>query len=71
MEEIRKKEGKLGRDHYELAVESGDMSPNIRSYETFLSSFGVTEVYYNEFPKLVGKLRGNLEAMTDLALSLC
>ena len=71
VEKIRKRGGKLEREHYDLAVESGDMSPNIRSYEQFLDSFGTTEVYYKEFPKLVDKLRGDLGPMADLALTLC
>ena len=71
VEKIRKRGGKLEREHYDLAVESGDMSPNIRSYEQFLDSFGTTEVYYKEFPKLVNKLRGDLGPMADLALNLC
>ena len=71
VEKVRKREGKLEREHYDLAVESGDMSPNIRSYKQFLDAFGTTEVYYQEFPKLVNKLRGDLTPMTDLALTLC
>jgi len=70
-DKIRKRGGKLEREHYDLAVESGDMSPNIRSYEQFLDAFGTTEVYYKEFPKLVNKLRGDLGPMADLALTLC
>ena len=70
VEKIRKRGRKLEREHYDLAVESGDMSPNIRSYEQFLDSFGTTAVYYKEFPKLVNKLRGDLGPMTDLALTL-
>ena len=68
---IRKRGGKLEREHYDLAVKSGDMSPNIRSYEQFLDAFKTTNVYYHEFPKLADKLRGDLGPMTDLALSLC
>lgn len=71
VEKVRKKGGKLEREHYDLAVESGDMSPNIRSYEQFLDAFGSTEVYYKEFPELVDKIRGDLNPITDLALTLC
>ncbi|PKB79040.1 MAG: hypothetical protein BZY88_15340 [SAR202 cluster bacterium Io17-Chloro-G9] len=71
VEEIRKRGGELEPAHYQLAVDSGSMSPNIRSYEIFLDSFGTTEVYYKEFPELVDQLRGDLGAMTDLALTLC
>lgn len=71
VEKIRKRGGKLEREHYDLAEESGDMSPNIRSYEQFLDAFGTTEVYYKEFPNLVDKLRGDLGPMADLALTLC
>ena len=71
LDKIRKRGTKLVREHYDVAVASGDLSPNIRSYDQFLDAFGTTEVYYNEFPHLIEKLRGNLEPMTDLALTLC
>ncbi|PKB82766.1 MAG: hypothetical protein BZY88_03735 [SAR202 cluster bacterium Io17-Chloro-G9] len=69
--DIRKKGGKLGREHYDVAKNSGDLSPNIRSYEQFLEAFGNTEVYYNEYPDLVSQFRGDLTPMADLALTLC
>ena len=71
VEKIRKRGTTLEREHYNLAVESGDMSPNIRSYKQFVDAFGTTAVYYKEFPDLVNKLRGNLEHMSALALTLC
>ena len=71
VEKIRKLGSKLEREHYDLAVESGDMSPNITSYEIFLDSFRTTAIYYKEFPHFVDKLGGNLGPMIDLALGLC
>jgi hypothetical protein len=68
---VRKKGGKLTREHYDLAVESGDISPNIRSYDQFKDAFKTTDIYYKEFPKLVDKIRGDLGPMTELALTLC
>ena len=71
VEEIRKRGGKLEREHYDVAVETGELSPNIRSYEQFLDSFQTTTIYYKEYPMLVDRLRGTLGPITDLALSLC
>ena len=68
---VRKKGGKLTREHYDLAVESGDISPNIRSYDQFKDSFKTADIYYKEFPKLVDRIRGDLGPMTELALTLC
>ena len=71
VEKIRKRGGKLEREHYEVALETGELSPNIRSYEQFLDSFQTTAIYYKEYPMLVDRLRGDLGPMTELALSLC
>ncbi|PKB63928.1 MAG: hypothetical protein BZY80_04565 [SAR202 cluster bacterium Io17-Chloro-G2] len=71
VEEVRKGGGKLEMKHYDLAKQSGAMSPNMTSYEIFVDSFGTTAVFYKEFPQLVDQLRGDLGAMTELALTLC
>ena len=68
---IRKVGDKLTRAHYDIAVASGDMSPNIRTFEQFRISFINTKVYDEEFPHLVDQLMGDLGAITDLALTLC
>ena len=61
----------LGRDHYDLALSEGLLSPNIRSYEQFLDAFKTTEVYFGEFPELAERFLGKLEPMLELALTLC
>jgi len=68
---IRKMGDKLTQTHYDTAVASGDMSPNIRTFEQFKISFINTKVYYEEFPHLVNQLMGDAGAITDLALTLC
>ena len=68
---IRKMGDKLTQAHYDTAVASGDMSPNIRTFEQFKISFINTKVYYEEFPHLGNQLMGDLRAITDLALTLC
>jgi len=61
----------LGRDHYDLAVSQGALSPNIRSYEQFLTAFKTTAVYFGEYPELEEQFLGGLGPMLDLALTLC
>jgi hypothetical protein len=61
----------LGRDHYDLAVAEGVLSPNIRSYEQFLTAFKTTAVYFGEYPELEERFLGELGPMLDLALTLC
>ena len=68
---IRKMGDKLTQTHYDTAVASGDMSPNIRTFEQFKISFKNTKVYYDEFPHLEDQLIGDSGAITDLALTLC
>lgn len=61
----------LGQDHYDLALSGGNLSPNIRSYEQFLTAFKTTEVYFGEYPHLEEQFLEPLEPMLDLALALC
>ena len=61
----------LGREHYDLALSGGHLSPNIRSYEQFLTAFKSTAVYFGEYPELEEKFLEELGPMLDLALTLC
>jgi len=45
--------GPLTRAHYEAVLASGDLSPNIRSYEQFLDSyFNSTALFFQEHPNI-------------------
>jgi len=55
VEPERPTDGTLTRAHYDLAVGSGDLSPNIRSYEQFIDSYYNSVFIFNaEFPDLAG-----------------
>ena len=68
---LQKRPSSLGREHYDLALAEGELSPNIRSYEQFLDAFQTQKVYYREFPCLEENFLGHLGPIRDLALSLC
>jgi hypothetical protein len=47
--------GALTQAHYDLVLTSGDLSPNIRSYEQFLDAYNNSLALFNqEHPHLVG-----------------
>lgn len=68
---LQKRPSSLGRKQYALALDEGVLSPNIRSYEGFLTAFETLEIYYKEYPEFEERFLGQLGPMVDMAQALC